>query len=107
MAMSETVDSEKAHRKRPYIGRSKGPTYSVYEMYYNVGMTKKTRDKVLTFRPDPDMFDGMQRLREVHGTPYGEQLRRALRAWLAEQPAAWVQAKKATLRAATRQRRTR
>jgi len=69
-------------------------------MYYNTGMTKTTRDKVLTFRPDSDMFAAMQRLKERHATPYAEQLRRALREWLAEQPAAWVEEKKANLRRA-------
>jgi hypothetical protein len=82
--------------------------YSVYDMYYNIGMAKKTRDKILTFRPDSDMFAAMQRLRERHATPFAEQLRRALRTWLAEQPAAWpVEEKKANLRRAAREGRTR
>jgi hypothetical protein len=42
----------------------------------------RTRDKVLTFRPDRDTFDAMMSLRERDGVPFSEQIRRALRAWL-------------------------
>jgi hypothetical protein len=40
------------------------------------------REKVLTFRPDADVHDAMQALRERDGVPFSEQIRRALRAWL-------------------------
>jgi len=46
-------------------------------------MTPKTR--TITFRPDDELFDAMDRIRERHGTPYSVQLRRALRVWLEEQ----------------------
>jgi Flp pilus assembly protein TadB len=42
------------------------------------------RDKVITFRPDTDIFDAMLSLRERDGVPFSEQIRRALRAWLEE-----------------------
>jgi len=71
-------------------------------------MAKMTRDKVLTFRPDSDLFAAMQRLREVHATPYAEQLRRALDQWLTKQPdAGWPvpEQKAARKRAGARRRR--
>ena len=40
------------------------------------------REKVVTFRPDADMFDAMASLRERDGVPFSQQIRRALRAWL-------------------------
>ena len=40
------------------------------------------RDKVLTFRPDADIHDAMEALRDRDGVPFSEQIRRALRAWL-------------------------
>jgi hypothetical protein len=39
-------------------------------------------DRVITFRPDVDVLDAMERYRERDGVPYSEQIRRALRAWL-------------------------
>ncbi len=41
-----------------------------------------SRDKVLTFRPDRDVHEAMEALREREGVPFSEQIRRALRAWL-------------------------
>lgn len=41
-----------------------------------------SRDKVLTFRPDRDVYNAMEALREREGVPFSEQIRRALRAWL-------------------------
>lgn len=43
------------------------------------------RDRTITFRPDPDLLEGMRLLQEAHGTPFSEQIRRALRAWLEHQ----------------------
>jgi hypothetical protein len=53
-------------------------------LYYNLYvMTPKSR--IVNFRPDDDLFDAMERLKERHGTPFSEQVRRALRAWLEQQ----------------------
>jgi hypothetical protein len=41
-----------------------------------------TREKIITFRPDSDIFLAMTSLRERAGVPFSEQVRRALRAWL-------------------------
>lgn len=41
--------------------------------------------RTITFRPDEEVLAGMNRVRERHGTPFSEQIRRALRAWLREQ----------------------
>jgi hypothetical protein len=41
-----------------------------------------SRDKVLTFRPDADVYEAMVSLRERDGVPFSEQIRRGLRAWL-------------------------
>lgn len=40
------------------------------------------KDKVLTFRPDEEVYTAMSALREKDGVPFSEQIRRALRAWL-------------------------
>ena len=40
------------------------------------------RDKVLTFRPDADIYSAMDVLKERDGIPFSEQIRRALRMWL-------------------------
>lgn len=42
------------------------------------------RDKILTFRPDEQVFAAMENLRERDGVPFSEQIRRALRFWLTE-----------------------
>ena len=47
------------------------------------------REKVMTFRPDNDTFEAMARLRERQGVPFSEQIRRALREWLAKRPDVW------------------
>ena len=39
-------------------------------------------ERVVTFRPDEDLLEGMEALRERDGVPYSQQIRRALRAWL-------------------------
>lgn len=41
-------------------------------------------ERVITFRPDADILLAMENLKERDGTPYSEQIRRALRAWLEE-----------------------
>jgi len=65
------------------ISRALAQTRTPSDLYYNAYMASdKTRDKVLTFRPDPDTFDAMKSLRERDGVPFSEQIRRALRAWL-------------------------
>ncbi len=38
--------------------------------------------KVATFRVDPDLLEGMERLKDRDGMPLSEQIRRALRPWL-------------------------
>ncbi len=40
------------------------------------------RDRVVTFRPDEDILEAMNSLRERDGVPFSEQMRRALRQWL-------------------------
>jgi hypothetical protein len=40
------------------------------------------KEKILTFRPDDDVYQAMERLRESDGVPFSEQIRRALRTWL-------------------------
>jgi hypothetical protein len=59
-----------------------------------------TKDRVITFRPDPDTFEAMTSLRQRDGVPYSEQLRRALRAWLESKGAMKADRR----RAATRKR---
>lgn len=46
-------------------------------------MLMMPRDRVITFRPDDDLFEAMERLRLREGVPYSEMIRRGLRAWLA------------------------
>ncbi|MCA1562188.1 MAG: ribbon-helix-helix protein, CopG family [Acidobacteria bacterium] len=60
-----------------------------------------TPDRVLTFRPDDALLEAMELQRERHGTPYSEQIRRALRAWLEKQG---VNVKTERPRAGTRKR---
>jgi len=43
------------------------------------------KERVLTVRIDDDLSDAMEALREKHGTPISEQVRRALRVWLESQ----------------------
>ncbi len=61
----------------------------MYVSYYSRYAMKTPREKVLTFRPDRDTFDAMTLLRERQGVPFSEQIRRALREWLAGRPDAW------------------
>jgi Arc/MetJ-type ribon-helix-helix transcriptional regulator len=42
------------------------------------------KDKILTFRPDEQVYTAMERMRADDGVPFSEQIRRALRAWLTE-----------------------
>ena len=39
-------------------------------------------NRVVTFRPDEEVLEAMEALRERDGIPYSEQIRRALREWL-------------------------
>ena len=57
-------------------------------------------DRVLTFRVEDDVLAGMERLKERDGIPYSEQIRRALRFWLAEKDVVKTERK----RGATRKR---
>jgi hypothetical protein len=43
------------------------------------------RDRVLTVRIEPEISDAMEIIRERHGTPISEQVRRGLRMWLEAQ----------------------
>ena len=45
-------------------------------------MSAMVKEKILTFRPDTDVFEAMSKLKERDGILYGEQVRRAMRAWL-------------------------
>jgi hypothetical protein len=38
--------------------------------------------KLTNFRIDPDLADGLKAVKERDGVPEGEQIRRAVRAWL-------------------------
>jgi hypothetical protein len=40
------------------------------------------KDKILTFRPDDEVYEAMEVLKERDGVPFSQQIRRALRAWL-------------------------
>jgi hypothetical protein len=55
------------------------------------------------FRIDEDLAAAMDRVHEQYGTPYSEQIRRALRAWL-EQVGALPRTKTDRPRASTRKR---
>lgn len=41
--------------------------------------------KLVALRLDPDLIAGLERVKETTGAPVAEQVRRAIRAWLAEQ----------------------
>lgn len=56
------------------------------------------KSRILTFRPDDEIYECMERLKEQHGTPFSEQIRRALRKWLAEQGVLKAQGKRAVTR---------
>jgi Ribbon-helix-helix protein, copG family len=58
------------------------------------------KERVLTVRIDDDLSDAMEVLRQKHGTPISEQVRRALRMWLVDQGVMKAERK----RAATRRR---
>jgi hypothetical protein len=46
-------------------------------------MTPSTK-KQTNFRIDPDIMEGLQRIKQRDGIPLSEQVRRALRLWLDE-----------------------
>jgi Arc/MetJ-type ribon-helix-helix transcriptional regulator len=54
----------------------------LYDIHYVMTLRK---DRVLTVRIDDGLSDAMEALREKHGTPISEQVRRALRVWLESQ----------------------
>ena len=63
-------------------------------------------ERVITFRPDDDLLEGMEVVRERFGTPFSEQIRRALRAWLLKQlPNEDIVLPRLSARAAVRARR--
>jgi hypothetical protein len=45
-------------------------------------MAATVKEKILTFRPDADVFEAMEMLKKRDGILFGEQVRRALRLWL-------------------------
>ena len=55
-------------------------------------------DRVITFRPDDEILAGMEALKEQDGTPFSEQVRRALREWLANKGAMKADRKRAGTR---------
>jgi hypothetical protein len=55
-------------------------------------------DRVLTFRVEDDVLAGMGRLKERDGIPYSEQIRRALRFWLASKGVMKSERKRAVTR---------
>jgi hypothetical protein len=69
-------------------------------LYYS-GPVVTNRERVSTFRPDKDIMDAMEALKERDGMPFSEQIRRALRAFLIEKD---VLQKSERPRAATRKR---
>jgi uncharacterized protein (DUF4415 family) len=75
-------------------------------LYYNAnqGMPESTRKpltQMTTFRVDVDVLDAMRRLQERDGIVRSEQIRRALRPWLAKKG---VLTKAERKRAVTRKR---
>ena len=40
------------------------------------------KDRVVTFRPDDDILEAMEKLRRDDGVPFSQQICRALRPWL-------------------------
>jgi hypothetical protein len=55
-------------------------------------------DRVITFRPDADILQSMAALKERDGIPYSEQIRRALRVWLAAKGVMKAERKQAATR---------
>ena len=56
-------------------------------------MSPKAR--VVTFRPDEEDLEAMERLRERDGIPFSEQIRRALKVWLVSKGVMKKQGKRA------------
>lgn len=54
--------------------------------------------KLTNFRIDPDLATGLKIIKERDGIPEGEQIRRALRAWLESKRAMKTQGKRAVTR---------
>jgi hypothetical protein len=70
-------------------------------MYYSEH-DMSPRDKILTFRPDEEVYAAMEKLRSGDGVPFSEQIRRALRSWLTEK--GLLSKKPAPRRAVTRRK---
>lgn len=60
--------------------------------------------RVITFRVEPDVLDGMHALRERDGIPMSEQIRRAIRAWLESKRLVKAERKRADTRRAPKRR---
>ena len=58
----------------------------IYGAIHLQAMTPSTK-KQTNMRIDPDILEGLQRVKERDGVPISEQVRRALRVWLARRPA--------------------
>jgi Arc/MetJ-type ribon-helix-helix transcriptional regulator len=65
-------------------------------MSYTTDVAQKERS--ITVRIEDDLAQGMAVLRERHGTPLSEQIRRALRMWLASQGVIKAERKRAVTR---------
>ena len=70
-------------------------------MYYIDYMTAPQKERVLTVRIDNGLSDALEAVREQHGTPISEQVRRALRMWFESQG---LMDKAERMRVATRKR---
>ena len=69
----------------------------LYILCYTVASPMTTR-KLAAFRLDPEIIDGLQRIKERDGVPVSEQVRRALLAWLQSRGAIKLERKKASTR---------
>lgn len=67
-------------------------------MYYSYYVMTPPKERVLTVRIDDDLSDAMEALREKHGTPISEQVRRALGVWLESQGVMKAERKRAVTR---------
>ena len=55
-------------------------------------------ERVVTFRPDHDLLEAMEFLRDRDGVPFSQQIRRALRQWLNEKGVIKADRKRAVTR---------
>ncbi len=54
--------------------------------------------KLAAFRLDPELIEGLQRIKECTGAPIAEQVRRAIVAWLNENGAMKADRKRSTVK---------